>query len=438
MASLAKPWINRPVPEADPVVATTLAIYAEASRDWRYASDVIARAFRQAGRLGSRQRREVAERVYGMIRMHRRTDAICSWLLRPRGLGLDDLTPADRDRLRYLVYRIDAEQAPLDEAVPLFARLSLDPAALLRRAQALKSEPGLELSYPDWLVALATAELGPDEGRALLGALNQRAPLDVRANTMRVSREELAERLGAEGIETRPLALAPQGLELVTRTNAFGLRAFQEGLFEVQDEASQLVAELTAPPPRGIVIDACAGAGGKTLALGAAMGGRGRLVALDIDARKLSELRRRARRAGLTNVQALEVSAGPLPLLGARVLCDAPCSGLGVLRRNPEARWRLTAEAVAAFPARQLALLETYAPLVEPGGRLIYATCTFLRAENEAVVEAFQERHPAFRVMPAKEILGTSRAAQIGDGTFVRTWPHRQGTDGFFAAVLRR
>jgi len=159
---------------------------------------------------------------------------------------------------------------------------------------------------------------------------------------------------------------------------------------------------------------------------------------MDVDEKKLGELRRRARRAGLANVQAISVQDGVPPTQAARVLVDAPCSGLGVLRRNPEARWRLTPDEVGAFPARQLALLESYAPLVEPGGRLVFATCTFLRAEDEGVVESFLSRHDAFRVMPIKEILGAARASQMGDGTFLRTWPHRQGTDGFFAAVLRR
>jgi 16S rRNA (cytosine967-C5)-methyltransferase len=231
------------------------------------------------------------------------------------------------------------------------------------------------------------------------------------------------------------------------RSNVFALRAFREGLFEVQDEASQLVAELCAPPPRAVVVDACAGAGGKTLALGAALGGRGRVLAFDVDARKLAELRRRAARAGLSNVHPMVVGAdGPSAEVraavgergAARVLVDAPCSGLGVLRRNPEARWRLDAAAVASFPARQRALLAAYAPLVAEGGRLIYATCTFTRPENEDVVQAFLQDHPEFQLVPVKEIWGAARAATIGDGQVLRTWPHRQGTDGFFAAVMRR
>jgi len=420
------------------VQEATLAIAAEARRDWRYASDVIARGFRRARHLASAERREVAERVYGLIRMHRRVDAVCAWLLRPRGLGPADLPARDLDLLRYLVYRVTLEGAPVEAAAAELLRLRVDPAALARTDQALHDHPGLELSYPDWLIERAQAELGAAEARALLEALNQRAPLAVRANTVRIDREQLAARLLAEGVASRPLGLAKGGLELETRVNVFGLRAFREGLFEVQDEASQLIAELCAPPRRSTVVDACAGAGGKTLALGAAMDGQGRLLALDIDERKLGELRRRAARAGLHNVQALANHAAPPGLQASRVLVDAPCSGLGVLRRNPEARWRLTAQEVDAFPARQLTLLESYAPLTAPGGRLIYATCTFLRAENEDVVLAFAARHPEFVVMPAKEILSAPRAAQLGDGTFVRTWPHRHGTDGFFGAVLRR
>jgi len=214
-------------------------------------------------------------------------------------------------------------------------------------------------------------------------------------------------------------------------------------LFEVMDEGSQLVAEAVAPPPRGRVVDACAGAGGKTLALAAHLDGQGRILALDSNGKKLEELRRRARRAGLSNVTARQVRGAELPgeaRIGRwdRVLVDAPCSGLGTLRRNPEARWRLDAKTVDGFPVQQLALMVTYAPLVAPGGRLIYATCTVLRQENEAVVERFLEERPDFVLMPLREIWGKERAGRLGDGDFLKVYPHRHGTDGFFAAVMRR
>ena len=269
----------------------------------------------------------------------------------------------------------------------------------------------------------------------------------VRANTGRIARDALVNRLADEQVTARPTPLAPEGLIFETRVNAFALSAFRDGLFEVMDEGSQLVAELVAPPPGGRVADACAGAGGKTLAIGAGLAGKGRVLALDTDGKMLEELRRRARRAGLTNVEARQVAEGGQGLAKAnvarpgtfdRVLVDAPCSGLGTLRRNPEARWRLTRAAVESFPARQLSLLVDYAPLCAVGGRLIYATCTVTRAENDRVIERFLAERDDFVAVPVKEIWGRARAEQVGDGQVLRLLPNRHDTDGFFAAVLRR
>jgi len=285
-------------------------------------------------------------------------------------------------------------------------------------------------------------DLGEAEAQALAAAMNTRAPLTVRSNGVKASREELVARLAEEGVVAHPTELSPTGLLFETRVNAFGLSAFRDGLFEVMDEGSQLVAEAVAPPPKGRVVDACAGAGGKTLALAALLDGQGRILALDSNGKKLEELRRRARRAGLSNLAAREVHGSELPVeakLGAwdRVLVDAPCSGLGTLRRNPEARWRLTPKTVDGFQSQQLSLMVTYAPLVAPGGRLIYATCTLLRRENEEVVERFLAERPDFVVMSLKEIWGKERALRLGDGTYLKVYPHSHGTDGFFAAVLR-
>jgi 16S rRNA (cytosine967-C5)-methyltransferase len=264
----------------------------------------------------------------------------------------------------------------------------------------------------------------------------------VRANRLRGGRAELAERLAAIGVPSQPTRLAPDGLVLGTRRNVYELAPFREGWMELQDEGSQLVAELVAPPPRSLVVDACAGAGGKTLALGALLGNRGRLVALDVSANKIAELRRRARRAGLTNVSALSLRDGEPPpgraSGAARVLVDAPCSGLGVLRRNPETKWRLQPGDLDELRARQRAILESYAPLCAPGGRLVYATCSLLPEENEGQVAAFLDGHPEFEPVTTREILGRERALAIGDGTVLRLLPHVHDTDGFFAAVVRR
>ena len=287
-----------------------------------------------------------------------------------------------------------------------------------------------------------------DEADGLAAALNRRAPLTLRANLLRTTRAGLAERLASEGLSSHPTRYAPAGLVLDTRVNVFGLAAFKEGWFEAQDEASQLAAELVAPPPRALVVDACAGAGGKTLALGALMGSKGRLVALDVDDRKLDELRRRARRAGLSNARAIAVDAATWPddpdevsaLRGhaERVLVDAPCSGIGALRRNPEARWRLGEDDVKRLPSEQLAIASRAQALVAPGGRLIYATCTLLREENERVVDRLLV--PGWEIVRAAEIWGNERSMTVCDvtGTFLTLRPDRHDTDGFFAAVLRR
>jgi 16S rRNA (cytosine967-C5)-methyltransferase len=422
--------------------ALTLEIAAEARAEWGFASDLIARAFRAHRELGSGDRRLCSETVYGLIRMDRRLGAILEELTDGA-----DLAPHARDELKLLVYEA-RNGVPVEALGAETKRLSRTPIDLSRAVgddAGLGARRGLEreavrLSYPTWLVELFVEDHGEAEGLALAEAMNRRAPLAIRANTARITREDLVTRLADENVTARPTELAPAGLVCETRINAFALSAFRDGLFEVMDEGSQLVAELVAPPPGGRVVDACAGAGGKTLAVGAALGGKGRLLALDTDGKKLEELRRRARRAGLTNVEARQIKEGPLGIKGQfdRVLVDAPCSGLGTLRRNPEARWRLTRATVESFPARQLALLVTYAPLVAVGGRLIYATCTVARAENEKVIERFLAERDDFVPVPVKEIWGRERAERLGDGMTLRLSPNRHDTDGFFAAVLRR
>jgi 16S rRNA (cytosine967-C5)-methyltransferase len=428
--------------------AVTLEIAAEARAEWGFATDIIARTFRAHRDLSSGGRRRVAEAVYGLIRMDRRLDAIVAELVGP---GADGLSPVARDELKLIVHEV-REGLPVEAVAGDLRRLGLseldlgsvadDDAGLVGRG-GLDRE-AVRLSYPTWLLERLDSDLGRAEALALAEAMNRRAPLAVRVNTARVTREALIARLAEEDVIARPSLLAPAGLVFESRVNAFGLSAFRDGLFEVMDEGSQLCAELVAPPPGGRVVDACAGAGGKTLAIGAAMGGKGRLLGLDVDGRKLEELRRRARRAGLSNVTARALEReGVMPpeaRPGAwdRVLVDAPCSGLGTLRRNPEARWRLTPSVVATFPARQVALLVTYAPLCAVGGRLIYATCTILEDENEKVVQRFLSERDDFVRVPVKEIWGRAQAERAGDGLSLRLFPHRHDTDGFYAAVLRR
>jgi len=434
--------------------ALALQIAAETRSEWGYASDVIARAFRAHRELGSGERRRVAETVYGLIRADRRLEAIVAELLEPAIRAGETPSQIVRDELKLVVYEL-REGVPVEAVraeVRRLVRAELDLAAAAAPEAGLGARTGLErdavrASMPTWLAQMVTAERGLDAGLALLEAMNNRAPMAIRVNTALTTPEALTKELAEEGVVAHPGHLSPTTLVLETRVNAFGLSAFRRGLFEVMDEGSQVVAELVAPPPGGRVLDACAGAGGKTLALAAAMAGKGRVLAIDIDGKKLEELRRRARRAGLNNVTARPITRDgatlpPEARPGAwdRVLVDAPCSGLGVLRRNPEARWRLTAADVAGFPPRQVALLVAYAPLVAVGGRLIYATCSILADENERVIERFLAERDDFVRVPVKEIWGKARVEALGQGDdgFLRLDPSRHDADGFFAAILRR
>lgn len=391
------------------------------------------------------ERGEVVETVYAVLRDQRRLEAAVN------AIATAPVRARDRARAWYLAHLVRrgalSPEAAQDNLQGLdFARLPSAYEAVLH-GLGFDARLALEHNLPEWLVVALLADQRPVEGEALIRALSEAPPFTIRANRLKGDRQSLAEQLAAHGVPTTSTRWSPDGLNLDRRRDVYGYTEFQAGAFEVQDEGSQLIALLVAPPPKGLVIDVCAGAGGKTLALGALLKGQGRLLACDVPSaeKRLEELGRRARRAGLSNLQVVITpaeGAWPEPLArlehkADRVLVDAPCSGSGVLRRNPEARLSLTAEKVERLALLQLRILERALSLVHDKGRLIYATCSLLRAENDGVVERFLAAHPELERVPAKEILGKELAQGIGDGEVLRLLPHRHGTDGFYAAVLR-
>jgi 16S rRNA (cytosine967-C5)-methyltransferase len=429
-----------------PLGALVLDLWQATRMDWGFVSDRLAGAFRARRALGGRERRFVAETIYGMVRHARRIDeALRLGGLRPKS------APPDHERL--VAYLVLEAELGLDEAVRLVPAVDWTAAAAVDQRIAQIADPvkriALAASLPDFLAAQLHADHG-DRAEAIAHALNQRAPMTVRANRLLVEPDALIAELAAAGLSARPGDHAGAAIHVETRTNLFGLEAFKGGRFEAQDEGSQLIAELVAPPPRGLVVDFCAGAGGKTLALAAALENRGRVLACDVDPRKLAELKRRARRATVTTAQAIELGGEPKAPLPAplvrvegkadRVLVDAPCTGVGSLRRNPELRFRLSPADLTRLPVQQLEICERALALLAPGGRLIYATCTVLHAENRAVVAALLARHPTLEEVPAKEVWGAERARALGDadGRYLEVTPDRHGTDGFFAAIVRR
>ena len=298
------------------------------------------------------------------------------------------------------------------------------------------------LSIPEWIARRWLEALGPAEAAALARASNETPPLSARVNTLVTTRELLLAELATRWPSVKLAVHAPFALSLGHGVDPGSDPAFREGRFTVQDEASQLVVALLDPQPGERVLDLCAAPGSKTTAIAERVGAKGLVVACDRNQRRLDLVGRAARRLGLENIHLMHVDGSqPLEDLPAapyaRVLVDAPCSGLGTLRRNPDARWRVQPEDSVELAALQRALLTNAARELMPGGTLVYSTCTLLPEENEAVIAAFLAKHADFSLLARAAIPAPLRPFVEADG-FMRTWPQRHGTDGFFAASLVR
>jgi len=390
---------------------------------------VVSRAFRSQRSLGKRDRATISEAIFAVLRHLRSL----------RWLADEDATPR-----RLLVAALHRHlEVPMETLAPLLTPEESEWLESLDLVGIGGAPPAVRAELPDWIWERLVAERGEAEATALAAALATPAPLDLRANPLKATREQVLERLHESGLAAEPTALSPIGVRLQGKPSLIGSPVLMEGLAEVQDEGSQLLAYLTGPRPRQTVVDFCAGAGGKTLLLGALMESTGRLYALDVAERRLERMRPRLRRSGLSNVitHALrnenDVHVKRLRDRADRVLVDAPCTGLGTLRRNPDLRWRQTPEAAASLAAKQTRILAAAARLVKPGGRLVYATCSLLRQENEEVVDAFLAAHPGFVEVDAGEIL-RAQGIPYEDGPRFRALPHLHGTDGFFAAAMER
>jgi 16S rRNA (cytosine967-C5)-methyltransferase len=442
-----------PAARIEAAIALLSAIADAGSRP----ADAVANEFFRARRfIGSGDRRAVSDRVWRVLRAHRR---LTWWLAR---------TQAEANARLLVAASLLTEGWTFDGVAQAFSGGRFAPEALDRaEAIALHGIAGhtldhpempdaVRLEIPDWLLPPLAARFGPALATELT-ALLQPAPLDLRVNLLKGTRDDAIAALAAEGLEAAPTPISPWGLRIDGRRAVTTGPAFQSGLLEIQDEGSQLVAALVDARPGQRVCDYCAGAGGKTLALAMTMQNRGQVVACDTSAARLDNAVRRLRRAGVHNVERHLLAPGDKwakRRAGAfdRVLVDAPCTGTGTWRRNPDARLRLTEAALAELRHKQAAILDDAASLVRIGGRLVYATCSLLPDENEAQVTAFLERWPAAHGKPAFAVLPLARAwpCQLDrsaelvpggppcTGDFLALTPAHHGTDGFFAAVLER
>src|SRR5918996_4788162 len=387
------------------------------------AERVIERLFRAHRDLGADQRHAIAEAIFGVGLWRRRL----AW---HAGLDVKAMPAAQHATTLLYVFLRDLAGAPPEDAAAW--------SGLKGRAPPMRPAPAdfaLRFSVPDWLAGTIERELGPDAA-AFASAINAPGPVTLRANTLVGTREHLATRLAEEGLATAPGRWSPLALHVTSpRPNVFGLVAWREGAFEIQDEGSQLIGDLVTARPGETALDFCAGAGGKTLQLAAALQGSGLVHAYDIDPERLIRLRARADRAHATSSTCIHQEPPPQSLLADAVLVDAPCSELGTLRRGPDLRFRIDPRRLDTFPPLQCELLERAHRHVRLGGWLVYATCTIRREENEDVALAFERAHPDFeRAIPPDT---SALNCFVRDG-FFHAWPHVHGTDGFFAVVWTR
>jgi 16S rRNA (cytosine967-C5)-methyltransferase len=385
--------------------------------------------FRDHRNLGQRDRALVADTVYAALRRRRLLEHVTPHAM-PREIALAALVKLQGVGLSHFEELLRPGEK---EWLGRLKALDLDTLPFEIRAD-----------LPDWVIARLRRVMDDEAILALARSMQQPAPLDLRVNTLKAPREAVLDRLAYDNLEAAPTPYSETGVRVRGKPALNQHPMFLDGAVEVQDEGSQLLGLLVEPRRGEMVVDFCAGAGGKTLQMGAAMNSSGRLYAFDISDKRLANLAPRLKRSGLSNVFpqriAGENDAKVKRLRGKidRVLVDAPCTGLGTLRRNPDLKARQTDEAIAELNAKQRAILDAAASLLKPGGRLVYGTCSLLVEENEDMVREFIARHPDFALVPAKDVLERQGLKLPDAGEFLRLYPHVHNTDGFFAAVLEK
>ncbi len=372
----------------------------------RYADKALERVFKQNPQWGSRDRRFVAEAVYDIVRNYRLYATLAEseknfWFITAVWLVLKQYEIPDWPEFKHV-----------------------NAAHILNHAESLSSNLPVYQSYPDWLWQLGLDELGADAWEREAAAMNVQAPVFLRVNTLKTTVTKLREALLKENIETQTLTGFENALELSKRVNIFQSALFKDGWFEVQDAGSQAIGEFLNPMPNDAVIDACAGAGGKSLHLAALMKNKGRIISMDVEGFKLDELKKRAKRAGAHNVETRVIendsTIASLANKADKLLLDVPCSGLGVLKRNPDAKWKLSADAIARTKTTQHHILSRYVTMLKPGGTLVYSTCSILPSENRQQVDLFLQNNNDFELLKEQSFFPS------------------QGVDGFYMAELKK
>ncbi|OFZ68704.1 MAG: SAM-dependent methyltransferase [Betaproteobacteria bacterium RBG_16_56_24] len=392
-------------------------------------ADTTLRYFFKNERIGSNERELAAETVFGVLRHRLLLEHCCTDNLTPRRMALAWL-------FRFGGYN-------LRELEPVLKRDEKDWLAAVKGVKVEELPLPVQSELPEWLVEKMRVSYSDEDILTIGKSMQQGAPLDIRVNTLLAGRDDILQQLHDRNIDAFPTPYSPIGIRLKEKIPLIKDALFNEGKIEVQDEGSQLLGFLLAPRRNDMVVDFCAGAGGKTLMLSAMMNSQGRLYAMDVSEKRLANLKPRLKRSGASNIQPMLIAhendlkikrlAGKID----RVLVDAPCSGLGTLRRNPDLKFRQSPGSIEAFARQQAAILASASRLLKKGGRLVYATCSFLPEENQHIVQSFLATHPDFVLRPASAALQQQKIT-LETGDFLELRPHLHGTDGFFAAVLER
>jgi len=425
-------------------------------------ADTTLRYFFKDERIGSNERELVAETVFGVLRHRMLLEQTCDGGPSPEKLLTQATVPGSGDGAA--LPAPDVSQHRVQAATPRRMALAwlfrfggynireLEPVLKRDEKEWLATVKGVKLEdmplpiqaeLPDWLVEMMRASYSDEDILAIGKSMQQGAPLDIRVNTLLAKRDEILQHLHEKNIAATATPWSPIGIRLKEKIPLNKDALFTEGKIEVQDEGSQLLGFLLAPKRNDMVVDFCAGAGGKTLMLSAMMNSQGRLYAMDVSEKRLANLKPRLKRSGASNIQPMLIAhendlkvkrlAGKID----RVLVDAPCSGLGTLRRNPDLKFRQSPRSIEAYTLQQAAILASASRLLKKGGRLVYATCSFLPAENQLIVQAFLAGHPDFILRPAGEVLQQQKI-QLQTVDYLELRPHMHNTDGFFAAVIER
>lgn len=372
----------------------------------RYADKAIEKVFKLNPQWGSRDRRFVAEAVYDIVRNFRLYSELAQsqknfWFITAVWLVIKEIEFPDWQEFK-----------------------NLDREAILKQKEQLKNNLPVYESYPDWLWNLGTEELGEEVWKKEALAMNVQAQVVLRVNTLKTTTQKLIEEFAKTNIALKEIEGAENAVQLVKRENVFQNNFFKLGWFEVQDAGSQVISTFLNPKPNQFVIDACAGAGGKSLHIAALMNNKGKLVSLDVEGFKLEELKKRAKRAGVFNVETriIEDSKTIKRLEGKadKLLLDVPCSGLGVIKRNPDAKWKLSLEVIDRTKKLQQKIISEYSTMLKIGGEMVYSTCSILPSENKKQVDEFLQNNSNFEFIKDKTILPS------------------EGFDGFYMALLKR